>query len=488
MKQYISDIITIDEIKKWKLGQRILICSQTGTGKSEMIKNNLYDYCKSINQKILLMSNRILLKKQNEFDIGEKKDIISLHNYQEFENRILKGINDIWELFEPYQYIVFDEGHYFFADSAFSDTTDLLIYPIKNTPKNKILICLTATPPALLNYQPDFDFKYNIPKDYSYIKNIFFYDRNSKISENAIESIIYNIPKNEKILYFGSNVDDIYKLSTKFKDATFICSESNKLASKSDKNTMLEIEQKAMFSKRMLFATKVLDNGVNIKDKALKHIIIDTLDPISFIQTLGRKRSISYDDEITLYVKNYHKGQIHYTIEGINNKLLMMEDFTKMVLMDFKQKYPNYSFDEIINENYQINISKYQHYLTAKKLLLRIYDNKNVDAFARYICNLLNKDIRYTKDAFLEFEKVSMKELLEKYLGIKMFFDNQEIFKNMFFKTIFTTKKTNYDKRGINAINSIIEEDNQKFHINKRRESKGNNRGKYYWIVERENK
>jgi hypothetical protein len=485
MKQYISDIVTIDEIKKWQLGQRILICSQTGTGKSTLIKDSLYTYCKSTNQKILLMSNRILLKKQNEFDIEEKLDVIDLHNYQEFETRILNGIDDIWSLFKPYQYVVFDEGHYFYADSSFNQNTDLLIYPIKNTPKDKILICLTATPDALLDYQPNFDHVYNIPKDYSYIKNIFFYDRNSKISKDSIDIIIDNIPKDEKLLYFGSNVDDIYKLSTQFEDATFICSDGNKLASMSDKNTMLEIEQNAMFSKRMLFATKVLDNGVNIKDKKLKHIIIDTFDSISFIQTLGRKRSISYDDEINLYIKNYHKGQIHYILDGIENKIKVMEDFTKMVLIDFKQKYPDYNFDGMIDENYQINISRYQHYLTQKRLLKNIHDSKYNDAFARNICKLLNKDIRYVKDTFLEFEKLSMKELLEKYMGIKMFYDNQEIFKNMFFKTIFTSKKTNYAARKLNAINKILQEDNLKYNIISRQETNGSNKRKYYWIIER---
>ena len=57
MRKYISDIVTKEEIDKWKSGQRILINSQTGTGKSEFIKNNLYEYCKLLNKKILLMSN-----------------------------------------------------------------------------------------------------------------------------------------------------------------------------------------------------------------------------------------------------------------------------------------------------------------------------------------------------------------------------------------------------------------------------------------------
>jgi hypothetical protein len=488
MKQYISDIITIDEIKKWKPGNRILIHAQTGRGKSEFLKNDLYLYAKSINKKILLMSNRILLKRQNRHDTQGKDDIIYLHNYQEFESRILQGIDDIYSLFEPYEFICFDESHYFFLDSAFSNNTDLLINPIKNTPENKIFLFLTATPEALLDYQQKYDFMYSLDKDYTYIKNIFFFDRNTKIAKNSIQNIINNIPQDEKILYFGSNAEDIYLLSTQFKDSAFICSPSNKFKDKSNEETFREIAEDDKFSARILFATKVLDNGVNIKDKNLKHIIIESLDQISFIQTLGRKRNLSYDDTITLYIKNYHKGQIYYILQNINNKINMMQDFTKMVLSDFKQKYPKYNFDDVINDNYQINISKYQHFLTQRRLLQSLLNSKYEDAYARNICRLLGKDIRYTKDAFYEFEKISLKDLLEKYIDIKMFKDNQEIFKNMFFKSIFTAKKTNYDSRGINAINGIIKEDSLKYEIIYRRETKGANKGKYYWLIERRNK
>ena len=111
--------------------------------------------------------------------------------------------------------------------------------------------------------------------------------------------------------------------------------------------------------------------------------------------------------------------------------------------------------------------------------------DKKEDAYARYICNLLDKDIRYTKDAFFEFEKISISNLLKKYQGIKLFMDNQEIFKNMFFKCIFTAKKTDYKARHFNAISKILEEDNSKYDIAKRQETMGSNKGKYYWIIGR---
>lgn len=485
MKHYISEVITLDEIKKWKPGQRILISSMTGSGKSEMIKNQLYDYAKSINKKILLLSNRNLLKQQNIFDLKDKTDFITIENYQAFESRILRGIEDIESLFEPYYFIAEDEGHYCFADSSFNDNTDLLIQHIKNTPKNKIFIFLTATPDALMDYQPNFDYVYNIPKDYSYIKNIYFYDRNNQVDAGILESIIRHIPEDEKILYFGSNSQDIYNLSTKFENASFICSQGNKLKDKSDNNVMLEIERDSKFSPRALFATKVLDNGVNIKDRSLKHIIIDTHDIISLIQTLGRKRSIDENDTINLYIRNYRYNNLKYMLKGIKNKLKKLASIEKIVSNNIESQYPDYEFDDEIKK---YSISKYQHYKTQERILEKIINNiykDGEDAFAKYVCSRLDKDFRYAKDAFFEFEKMSLKEMMEKYIDVKMFKDNQEIFKNRFFTKIFTSKKTDYRFRGIVVINRILEEDGLKYNVVSRREWSGSNKGKFYWTVEK---
>jgi hypothetical protein len=68
-KQYISDVITNEEIAKWKQGNRILIHSQTGSCKSEFIKTKIYEYCKDNNKKILLLSNRTLYKKAKFADL-----------------------------------------------------------------------------------------------------------------------------------------------------------------------------------------------------------------------------------------------------------------------------------------------------------------------------------------------------------------------------------------------------------------------------------
>lgn len=54
-------------------------------------------------------------------------------------------------------------------------------------------------------------------------------------------------------------------------------------------------------------------DGINIKDKKVKHIFSEILDADSAIQALGRKRRTSEDDTCTFYLKNY-SGQ---AIQGL---------------------------------------------------------------------------------------------------------------------------------------------------------------------------
>ena len=91
---------------------------------------------------------------------------------------------------------------------------------------------------------------------------------------------------------------------------------AKKVESIRDENCIYEHSDGTItFDSRILITTKVLDNGVNIKDKRVKHIFSEILDADSAIQALGRKRQISEDDTCTFYLKDY-SGQ---AIQGLIN-------------------------------------------------------------------------------------------------------------------------------------------------------------------------
>jgi hypothetical protein len=273
-------------------------------------------------------------------------------------------------------------------------------------------------------------------------------------------------------------------MAQKFENSSFICSDSNSMHSKSDKKAMEQIVNNEKFNARFLFATKVLDNGINIKDAKVKNIIIDMLDPISFIQCLGRKRCEDEYDTINLYVKNYHGGNLFFMVNEYNRRIDQVVELQEVGMQEFRNRYRKTNFDTVIDNDYNINIAKYYHYMTQRKLFIPMLANKNKTGYKTQICDMLGFSVDAVKDGDIQFEKVSLKTLLEKYLDVKMFEEEREKFKNLFFNSIFTSKRTDYVARGIKAARGVIEEDNLPFMISSRQETKGEYRNKSYWIIE----
>lgn len=75
-------------------------------------------------------------------------------------------------------------------------------------------------------------------------------------------------------------------------------------------------------------------------------------------------------------------------------------------------------------------------------------------------------------------------KILKKYVGIKMFQEEQDKFKNEFFEALFEPSiPIDYSTRSTLFINTILEEDNLPFLFLCKRESVGNNRNKIYWEI-----
>lgn len=481
-RQYISDIITQEQIEKWSLKDRILIDAQTGFGKSQFVKNELYNYCKNNNKKILLLSNRNALKNQNNEELKENKlDIITLKNYQTIEAMVLSG-SEIIVLFEPYDFIIFDECHYLTSDSNFSNTTDILLSQLKNPLPDKIYIFLSATTDAILTYEDTFDFTYIIPKDYSYIDNLYFYSK-----AETLNNILEKIPYEEKAIYFGTALESL-ELSLLFNDSAFMCSENNKeFYRRSSKSVVQDIGENSYFKPRMLFTTKVIDNGVNIIDTNLKHIIIDLFDPIDVIQCLGRKRVVGINDKINLYIKNYHGGEIYPRIQRIEEKLKQVDELEELGKEEFQKKYARSSFDSVIRNNFEINEAKMIYYRYVRSIALQMIANKETDGYKKFICDKLGIDFDNIKIAEEYFEKERLSDILEQYIGKRIYKGEiQETFKEKFFNKLFDPKRRlDYRSRGYNTINNILQDDGLPYYITTdlERSKYSQHKGKKYWIV-----
>ena len=160
-RQYVSDVITKEEVDKWKIQDKILITAGTGTGKTYFCKTILSNITRKSNKKILIVSNRTLLKEQIRQDTFKDRDIIDVVSYQSIEERYIQSAGNLPEdLYSEYLFIFFDEFHYVYSDSEFRMETEYTMFMIEAI-KNSIMIFATATPQIL--YMDDrLDFAYKL--------------------------------------------------------------------------------------------------------------------------------------------------------------------------------------------------------------------------------------------------------------------------------------------------------------------------------------
>jgi hypothetical protein len=339
---------------------------------------------------------------------------------------------------------------------------------------------LSATPQIILNY---FDFPkenvYDLKTDYGYIKELYFYSK-----ENTPEAIVQSMSIGEKCLFFG-DAQESWELKNKFEDSSFICARGNRLYKANECTpAMNQITERQMFENSLLATTKVLDNGVNIIDRDLKTIIINILDPISLIQCLGRKRNTDNEDTIKVYIKNQHKGTILFNYKLIMNELKQLSDFEKLPVDIFVSKYRKKDIANVLDYDRNINIAKKFYLIFMKDFYENIIKDKN--GYKIKIAKLLSKTYEDIKDGDVEGEKKDIREIMDKYTGIRMDKDQQEKFKQEFFNCIYAPKKTNYRRRAIRSINAVLLEDELPYEINSKLDYRENRRiGKVVWVITR---
>lgn len=123
----LSDVLVESDIVFLR-GVINLIKADTGTGKTDFVINKLATQAKSEGEKVVVLVNRNLLKKQLLQRIFELKIMsgeetnVSVFTYQEIENDG-KAASEKKREIRDSRYIVCDECHYFWSDSLFNPGT-----------------------------------------------------------------------------------------------------------------------------------------------------------------------------------------------------------------------------------------------------------------------------------------------------------------------------------------------------------------------------
>ena len=316
---YVTDVIG-ETYKQWKTGV-VLINAGTGTGKTTFVVKELNEWAEITGTKILYLCNRSALRSQvvkqaeaeqkaktlkddaPDDDIGEEH--LDIWTYQALEKMKLYHPEELDAFLRQYRYIVADEAHYFMFDAQFNHDTVVSYDALKALWDQKIVIYMSATADYMFRQLKNMDAvkaeqRYNVDKDTGYVDRLQMY-----WNDHQLECWLNSIPDGEKALVFMETTDGVKKWRNKYGDAAVgYCSVHNKNVKKADALNDLEAcLNNGILQKKYTFTTKVLDNGVDIKDEALKHIFVETWEIDEAMQMFGRKRPLTEDDTCTFYIK-----------------------------------------------------------------------------------------------------------------------------------------------------------------------------------------
>lgn len=446
MKTWVSNIVTIDEINKWKNGDIITISAGTGAGKSYFIKNILYAIAKRDHKKILFLLHRTNCVNQFQMEIerDKKTDVIDIKTYQKIEYEIKQERSFD---FSPYQYIVADEYHYFVeGDASFNKFTDLSLRAILSQ-TDKIRIFMSATADITKRYINNFEkletIDYPLSTSHNGIDNLIFFNKD-KTMEDFCNLAIEN---NLKTIFFIEKAEKAYNLYKQFKEyAIFNCSKSNgKYYKYVDKQAIDNMLQKEKFDKLILITTMAMSTGVNIKDTELKHIVCDVKDIATLIQCIGRKRIQNENDTFNLFIKTISNQQLGGMETHISKKIEMADYFKKNGIDKYLLKYPrandysNITYDVMENGQLvkKLNMLMYEKNLVDiidVQMMLGKFGTKNLKIKYAYCKHIAKKLDKYDEDTntynYSIWEEQKKNETLATYLdsivGKKLLKDEQK--------------------------------------------------------------
>ena len=443
---------------QWNKGKVITITAGTGKGKSDFIKNEIYERAKDENEKILFFINRNNTASQFEIELANKNDCITLMTYQSFQTSVLKGeAIDITE----YKYVVCDEYHYFSNDSSFNKYTDVALNELLAHQEDYILILMSATNGFINSYLEE-DLKvqikhYPIPISYEFVKPLDFYIKETELYDLLDCQLANGI----KTMVFMDSAKKSFEAYEKYKDnSMFVCSEFNSTyAPKMDKSKRNELLKDKKFNDLFLFTTQTLDAGLNIVDDELDCIVVDIADTDTLIQCIGRKRLLNDRDTIKLLVRNRTKVILAQDLMRIKKQLKHVEYFKEHGVNEYAKKFyrePDESqivyFEQNKEGQFELKVNElaYKHLMYKKKIIENIIEMPN--GYIQYIEELFDKNDSLLHDRYLD-GKTS--KLLSNY------YDEKKLIKGKLEKADFVAKLNlkrgkSYAKK-ISTINNELE-------------------------------
>lgn len=449
-KQYISQIVDLNKVPRQ--GESLIVAAPTGSGKTKMI----IQIVKNVDIPVVYLTNRIATLWQFKKDYLKtftRIDIpIELINFVSMrENVVILTYQKFVDI--AYQYkgkkclIIMDEVHCLLEDATFSVYPEKFIRYLKANLDNTARIYLTATPDAITSVitevecksEPgralqtmawDTDMKSvfyayayhatrvrmvcSVKSNWDYIDFCFYAPDDTKeltdcikvANEKGIKSLIYinDINKGKVLQEALGNTQHVYSDADKRAD-------------------IVEIAKNERFADKNLITTKVAENGISLHDDALNLIIVETLDPITLQQVIGRARvNRKNPRKITVLVPDYSITDIGNAIVSLSRQLKK----AKMVAMnpdnalEFATEYPALVYYDSKVQKPIVNsmaIQALEYQLGFLKKLREDPDKQNV--FAKKVLEIYGKAPIVTDNMFLSYDKIcTFKEMVSEAFNV----------------------------------------------------------------------
>ena len=485
-KKYIAEIIG-QEYKEWH-NEGIILSSGTGGGKTTFACDILIPYALEQGKNVLYLTNR---KPSYEQIMERIKNYpnVKLMTYQLLQSLIRKD-----ETLPHFDFIIADEAHYFHTDGLFNEYTDLSYDWLVNQ-KDCVVVYMSATgdalfPGLILSGIVMPNRKYVIPKDYSYIDAVYFYDK-SQITE-IINNILSQNP-DDKILVFVNSLKRLKEMHCIYGDKAYYLASKSNVKDKSLSFIDYDCINDMQYSKRILFTTKALDNGFDLKDKAIRHIFCEIIDVDSCIQSIGRKRSQDEKDTCSVYFMRYSNRAIRQFANHEEQSLIpvqkLMNDYDSF-LEEYRHdrdllRRNRILFGEMEEDSESLGKIRINHRARMKfERDVQIYHKMLSDGYEKVLLSFLGDDFkRKVKELQIETTRKDLfLEYLQTICGEKLFKDQQKTLKDKF-RIILGLKDRHM---GINTLCGKLKDCGYPYYIISKKETKEENRNKRYWCVLRQ--
>lgn len=441
---YLSDVIG-EDYKNWQPGDDIWLNTTCGSGKTTFVMNTLKHHIDQ-DYKVLYLTNRKPLMNQVKISAAKKlgnkvKDMppefldciddldkkIYFANYQGLVNSYKYGDKYKPEVFENQKVLLIcDEVHWFTSDCLFSEGPDVVLDKLLRQFSSAITLYMTSTDWDIYNiigrrlakiHQDRFNPGATgmVPTPYGwqsttlrpehpceftfkacYVSNGF--DR-SKVKAYSFKSYgdiaeqIKKTPASEKWLIYADTKEHGRYLESIIADSVFIFSEDrqNKLTDdgKSEKENVVSEE---LFKHRVLIATSILDCGTSINDKEVKHVVINSIDPVITVQFVGRIRRSG--SPLNIYFNDRSVADIARRLRSIDTDI----DLANALVSNSGNRRGNDP------DGYARMLLSSRIYDRNKNLLLNKLANDKACSLKAYLMYLVDPNRGFGDKAFLEHQ------------------------------------------------------------------------------------